>query len=44
MVKRLTVNVEDSMHYDLKLLAAKDGITVTEIVINLLENFIKKHK
>lgn len=41
MVKRITVNVDDDLHYNLKLNAAKNQTTITEIILEFLENYLK---
>ena len=42
--KRLTLNVSDELHKDIKVMAAFKEMTMTDLVLNLVKEEIKKFK
>ena len=43
-MKLLTIQLETKSHDEIKILAAKQGISIKELVIEALIDLLKKHK
>ena len=40
----LTINIDKELKTELKILAIKQGSTVTDILINLIQDFVNENK
>lgn len=41
-MKRLTIDIEDKEHQELKVKAAQQGKTIRDIITELIRNFLRK--
>ena len=41
-VKKMTIEVDRDLHAELKAIAAREGLTIREIVGSYLEKYVKK--
>lgn len=44
MTKRLTVDLDDDLHRDLKVLSAMRGTDMSDLVRRMIEDYLKKSK
>ena len=42
-VKKMTIEVDRDVHAELKAIAARQGVTIREIVGSYLEDYVKEH-
>ncbi|MFC1620807.1 hypothetical protein ACFL2G_00745 [Candidatus Omnitrophota bacterium] len=42
MMKRLTIDIDDKEHQELKVKSAQEGKTIREILVELIRNFLRK--
>lgn len=43
-VKKMTVEIDQDAHSELKMIAARDDVTIREIISDLIDGYIKKHR
>lgn len=43
-VKKMTVEIDQDAHAELKMIAARDGVTIRDIISGLIDGYIKKHR
>jgi hypothetical protein len=43
-VKKMTIEIDRDLHAELKVIAAKKGVTIREIVSNYLEEYVRNSK
>lgn len=43
-VKKMTVEIDQDAHAELKMIAARDGVTIREIISDLIDEYVKKHR
>lgn len=43
-VKKMTVEIDQDAHAELKMIAARDGVTIRDIISDLIDGYIKKHR
>lgn len=43
-VKKMTVEIDQDAHAELKMIAARDGVTIREIISDLIDGYVKKHR
>ena len=43
-VKKMTIEVDRDIHTELKVIAARQGLTIRDIVGSYLEDYVKEHR
>lgn len=43
-VKKMTIEVDRDLHTELKMIAAREGVTIRDIVESYLEKYVKTHR
>ena len=43
-VKKMTVEIDQDAHAELKMIAARDGVTIREIISDLIDGYVKKYR
>lgn len=43
-VKKMTVEIDQDAHAELKMIAAREGVTIREIISDLIDGYVKKHR
>ncbi|GAB3597871.1 hypothetical protein CFAEC_14370 (plasmid) [Corynebacterium faecale] len=43
-VKKMTVEIDQDAHAELKMIAARDGVTIREIITDLIDEYITTHR
>ena len=43
ILKRLSINVQDELHRQLKVHAAKQGLTMSQIITAVLTDYVRKN-
>ncbi|MGV0333612.1 hypothetical protein [Corynebacterium kroppenstedtii] len=43
-MKKMTIEVDRDVHAELKVIAARQGLTIRDIVGSYLEDYVKEHR